>query len=69
MAYRKANKAVEHKPFYKNPTRRLEVALMRLDRRYCARMIIVLIAAIFTVSGIMLGMALMVGIKYAQVTF
>jgi hypothetical protein len=58
MSYRKPAPA-EKKHRMRNPTRRLELALMRLDHRYCVRMLIYFAAAFCTISGVLIGFIVM----------
>ena len=53
----------------RNPVRCLELAFMRLDRRFCARMLIILLAATFIISGVLIGVMSMMGIGYIKVLF
>lgn len=69
MAFRRPKPEIAFKSYHKSPVRRLEVAFMRLDRRYTARMMIIMMAIIFTVTGLMIGVSVLLAIGYMKVIF
>lgn len=67
MSYRKTIREAKAPVRYKNNIRRLEVAFMRLDHRFCVKALVILVAAMFFISGIIMGFLLL--LAYGIIAF
>ena len=65
--YRRNAKTIPVKKKPENTIRRIEVAFMRLDRLYCARMMMYLVAALILIMSFWVAIGIYVALGYIRI--
>ena len=67
--YRRNLNALPDRKRPEHTIRRIEVAFMRLDRLYCARMMMVMIAALLLMFSLLVASGIYVALGYIKITW